>query len=75
MDNQGFALGWHSLVASLVADGRLVRPLPDTMASPGAFFLTLPSGVRPSREAELFADWLQREAAVEAPHAPSEPAA
>ena len=67
VDNQGFALGWNSLVASLVAEGRLVRPLPHAMQSPGAFFLASPTGAPLTREAALFADWLQQEAADHAP--------
>ena len=55
---EGYALGWHSFVGSLVDEGRLVRPLDVEICSPGAFFLTLPNSRPVSSETRMFADWL-----------------
>lgn len=63
VDGQGFALGWHSLVGGLIEAGDLVRPVPEAINSPGAFFLTYPAAIELSPEARLFADWLREEAA------------
>jgi DNA-binding transcriptional LysR family regulator len=62
LDGQGYALGWHSFVGPLVADGRLVKPLDAEVSSPGGFFLTSSAGRTLSSDARLFADWLIAEA-------------
>ena len=62
LDGRGYVLGWHSFVADLVKQGRLVRPLDAEIRSPGAFYLTTPSNRPLSPDIELFADWLIAEA-------------
>ena len=55
---EGYALGWHSFVGSMVEEGRLVRPLDAAIESPGAFFLTYPRGRDFSDEVKFFTEWL-----------------
>ncbi len=62
-DDQGLALGWHSLVAPLLAEGRLVRPIPQEIAAPGAFYVTWNAGRELTPEAEALRAWLIAEAA------------
>jgi LysR family glycine cleavage system transcriptional activator len=62
LNGQGYALGWHSFVGDLVASGQLVKPLDVEVSSPGAFFMTTPTGRPLGVDAALFADWLVAEA-------------
>lgn len=57
-DDQGVALGWHSQVAPLVADGRLVRPIRREIAAPGAFYVTWNAARELTPESEALRDWL-----------------
>lgn len=56
-DDAGAVLGWDGLIGDLLADGRLIRLVPDSVPSPVAFYLTVHS--RASAGARLFADWLK----------------
>lgn len=58
LSGEGYALGWHSFIGDLVADGRLLRPLDAEIRSPGAFFLTMPSNRVLSEDVRRFADWI-----------------
>ncbi len=62
LNGQGYALGWHSFVGDLVADGRLVKPLDVEIHSPGAFYLISPVGRPLEGDTALFAEWLISEA-------------
>lgn len=55
---EGYALGWHSFIGNLVEEGRLVRPLAAAIESPGAFYLTYPSGREFTDEMLFFTEWL-----------------
>lgn len=55
-DDAGALLGWDGLIGDLLADGRLVKLVEDSVPSPVAFYLTIHP--RASAEARLFADWL-----------------
>ena len=57
-DDQGVALGWHSLVAPLLAEGRLVRLGEVEIAAPGAFYVTWNGGREPSATVVALRDWL-----------------
>lgn len=57
-DDQGVALGWHSLVAPLVTEGRLARLTSAEIAAPGAFYVTWNASRELTAEAEALRDWL-----------------
>lgn len=62
-DDQGIALGWHSLVAPLIAAGKLVRLWDVEVPAPGAYYVTW-DGRRPlGPEAETLKAWLIESAA------------
>ena len=57
-ENQGVALGWHSMVAPLIRQGRLVRLGDWEIEAPGSYFLTW-DGSRPlSEAADRLRQWL-----------------
>ncbi len=62
-DDQGIALGWHSLVAPLLAAGTLVRLWDVEVPAPGAYYATWDSGRHLSAEAETLKAWLIETAA------------
>lgn len=62
-DDAGAVLGWQGLAAGLMAQGRLISLVPESIPSPAAFYLRIHP--RASARARLFADWLQ--ANVEGP--------
>lgn len=63
---QGVALGWRHLVASLLAEGRLVRPLGEHVVTDQAIYI-IASRVRQMRPAvATLRDWLLAEACSEA---------
>lgn len=57
-DDQGVALGWHSLVAPLVAEQKLVRLGRFEIEAPGAFYVTWNASRDLTPEAEALRDWL-----------------
>ena len=57
-DNQGVALGWHSLVEPLVASGELVRLTNAQIDAPGAFYVTWDANRPLSAAARTLRDWL-----------------
>jgi len=57
-DDVGAVLGWDGLVENLLRDGRLVKLVPDSIRSPGMFYLKMHP--RATAKARLFADWLAR---------------
>lgn len=57
-DNQGIVLGWHSLVESLIRQGRLFRPGEFEIDAPGSFYLTWDSNRALSAAASRLRDWL-----------------
>lgn len=61
-DDQGVALGWHSLVAPLVAEGKLSRLGDVEIPAPGAFYVTWNASRDLSPEAVALRDWLVAQA-------------
>lgn len=59
-DDVGAVLGWDGLVGPLIASGRLVELVGESIASPLGFHLTIHP--RASAKARLFADWLVKAA-------------
>ena len=56
-EHVGAVLGWDGLITELLAEGKLVQLVPESLSSPLAFYLTL--SPRASPGARLFADWLR----------------
>ena len=57
-DDQGVALGWHSLVAPLLAERKLVRLGNTEIEAPGAFYVTWNASRDLTPEAVALRDWL-----------------
>lgn len=57
-DNQGVVLGWHSMVAPLIASGKLVRLTDLEIAAPGSFYVTTNSNRSLTGPGQLLLDWL-----------------
>lgn len=62
---QGVALGWHRMIAPMLARGELMRLTELMFAAPGSYFLTWNRDRKPSQAALLLRDWLHSEAAEE----------
>jgi LysR family glycine cleavage system transcriptional activator len=58
----GLALGRTSLVARMIADGRLIAPFEQSVATSEAFYLTCPAQRFMSEQAAAFWSWLEGEA-------------
>lgn len=58
LDGQGVALGWDSLVSSLIDEGRLVRPIADVIRTDKAYWLTWRRDRDLSDDAREIRDWL-----------------
>lgn len=59
----GVALGREPLVVDALAEGRLVRPLPQITASPLSYWLVTRTETQESAKIREFLDWASREAA------------
>jgi DNA-binding transcriptional LysR family regulator len=57
-DNQGVALGWHQLVASLVEQRRLVRFTDLVIPAPGSYYLTWNDNRELGGAASVLKNWL-----------------
>lgn len=55
---QGVAMGWHSLITSSLAQGKLVPFADFSITTPGAFYLTWSEDARLDADAECFRQWL-----------------
>lgn len=60
-DGHGIALGWSGLVADLLAQGLLVRPIEEAVKTDFAYFLVWPERYQPTPELEGFCSWIQSE--------------
>jgi len=58
---QGVAIGWRHLVDNLLAQGLLVRPIPQTVISTLGYYVVLPQRKRRSVLIQQFVDWLMAE--------------
>lgn len=61
-ENQGVLLGWDRLVAPMIKQKRLVRPLDVTMQAPDRYYLTWDSNRELSDAANSLRDWLAQQA-------------
>lgn len=59
---QGFALGRSSLVEGMIADGRLIAPFSQKVATSEAFHLVYPAHQYIHPHAEIFRSWIVEEA-------------
>jgi DNA-binding transcriptional LysR family regulator len=57
-ENQGVALGWHSQVAPLIKQNKLVRLGTMEMKAPGSYYLTRDDNQPLLEQARLLSDWL-----------------
>lgn len=57
-ENQGVALGWHSMVEPLIQRGKLVRFGDMEIRAPGSFYLTWDVNRPLTRQADLLRQWL-----------------
>lgn len=60
----GFALGRTSLVATMLAEGKLVAPFTQRVPTSEAFYAVLPEHQYASPQSQAFLDWLLEEAAL-----------
>jgi LysR family glycine cleavage system transcriptional activator len=67
LDGQGVALGFSGIISSLLDEGRLIRPIPDTLSRDLAVHLVVPSGTTISAPARAFCDWVMAEAQKASP--------
>jgi len=57
-ENQGVALGWHSMVEPLIQRGKLVRFGDMEIRAPGSFYLSWDVNRPLTRQADLLRQWL-----------------
>lgn len=65
LEGQGVALGWRHIVASLLAEGRLLRPMPQSVLTERPLRIVAPRTRPLSPAAARLRDWLIREATEE----------
>jgi len=65
LDDQGVALGYSGLIARLIAQQRLVRPVDAELSKGCAVYLVIPRSMKPSPRVQHFIDWILEEAATE----------
>ena len=58
LDGQAVALGFSPLVDALVQQGRLMRPIGESLATNYSVYMVRPNGVKPSQEAQQFIEWI-----------------
>tara|TARA_B110000438_G_scaffold271357_1_gene289176 strand:- start:747 stop:1034 length:288 start_codon:yes stop_codon:yes gene_type:complete len=58
MEGQGVGLGWHHLVADLVTQGRLIRPVAESVTTDEPLWLNAPPGRVLASATEVLRDWL-----------------
>lgn len=63
LEGQGVALGFSGIIATLMRQGQLVRPIPDSLSRGLAVHVVVPQGVAHSATAVAFRDWVIAEAA------------
>jgi len=66
VDGQGIALARTALVAGDLISGRLVRPFPQAIEAPFAFWIVCPKAVADQPKIATFREWLLAEAAEDA---------
>lgn len=63
LEGQGVAQGWRHLVQPLIAQGLLVRPLPQSVTTDQPLFIAAPQGKALRADVAHLKDWLVAEAA------------
>jgi DNA-binding transcriptional LysR family regulator len=63
-DGQGVGLGWLGMVDHLLSTGSLVRPVDTYFRTGRAFYLVSPKGIRETKTARAFRQWLLSEGAA-----------
>ena len=66
IEGQGVAMGWRHLVAPLIAQGLLVRPLPNSVTTEQPIYLVASRRGKLRPEAAHLRDWLIAEARLDA---------
>jgi len=61
MEGQGLALGWLGMTDHLLETGALVKPVDIEVRTDRAFYLVAPRGMRRTRMATEFRDWMIQE--------------
>jgi LysR family glycine cleavage system transcriptional activator len=64
LDGQGVALGFSSLVDTLLEQNKLVRPIPHSLATSYAVYLVRPNAIKPSPEAQQVIEWIFMQSAT-----------
>ena len=64
IEGQGVAQGWRHIVQPLIAQGLLVRPLPQSVTTDQPLFITAPQGKALRADVMYLKDWLVAEAAT-----------
>jgi DNA-binding transcriptional LysR family regulator len=65
LEGQGVALGWRHIVAALIAQGRLVRPIPQSVTTDQPMYLVASRAGRARVDAMHLKDWLVAEATAD----------
>ena len=63
LEGQGLALGWRHIVEPLIAQGRLVRPVPHSVTTNQPMYIVASRAGRARNDVMALKDWLVREAA------------
>mgnify|MGYP000943716783 CR=1 FL=1 len=64
IEGQGVGLGWMGMTDHLVATGSLIKPSALWVRTDRAFYLVAPRGMRPTRIATEFRDWMIKEGSM-----------
>jgi len=71
LEGQGLALGWSHIVEPLIAQGRLVRPVPQNVCTDQPMYIVASRAGRARSDVMALKDWLVREASAAASFAAS----
>ena len=63
LDGQGVALGFSPLVDTLLKQNKLVRPMPNALATSYSVYLVRPNAIKPSQAALQFVEWIFQQSA------------
>lgn len=67
LEGQGLALGWRHIVEPLIAQGRLVRPVPQSVSTDQPMYIVASRAGRVRSDVMALKDWLVQEASAAAP--------
>ena len=66
LEGQGLALGWRHIVEPLIAQGRLVRPVPQSVSTDQPMYIVASRAGRVRSDVMALKDWLVQEASAAA---------